>query len=86
MANYWWNSPQFKRNDPMMALYHSLFTISHLPGGEREAWRSFFDYYVFKREGEPLGHLPEKSRGILGEMKSEVYERIKAYVMANIRR
>ena len=32
VANYWWNSPQFKRNDPMMALYHSLFTISHLPG------------------------------------------------------
>jgi hypothetical protein len=42
-----------------------------MPPREREAWRVMFDHFVFERNGDPAAHLPEASRGILGEMTPE---------------
>lgn len=85
LVNYWWNNPKFRQDNTMMALIHGLYSISHLPEAERRAWRSFFDYYVFRLDGHPLAHLPPAQRGVLGEMTPQLYKMIENYLMSGMR-
>jgi hypothetical protein len=52
--------------------------MRELPEREREAWRSLFNHYVFRDDGDPAGHLPEAARGILGEPSAEQVAQLKA--------
>lgn len=84
LINYWWDNPEFKIDNAMHSLLHALYTISHLPEGEREAWRHLFDYFVFQKSGAPLTYLPENQRGVLGKMTPNLYRIIKSYVLKNM--
>jgi hypothetical protein len=58
----------------------SMITIAERPLKERQAWRAFFDHYVFRDNGHPLAHLPADQHGLLGELKIN-YGKIRARVM-----
>jgi hypothetical protein len=36
-----------------------------------------FDHYIFNANGEPLEHVPERARGILGRRTPELVARVK---------
>jgi len=52
-------------------------TMKNLPARELAAWRVLFDHYVFGDNGDPVEHLPERARGILGQRTPELVARIK---------
>jgi hypothetical protein len=81
LVNYWWTDHALDAGSPMHALGHGLLTISHLPEHKRQAWRVLFDHYVFKTGGEPVEHIPEQARGILGRSTPELRRMIKQFLI-----
>jgi hypothetical protein len=75
--NYWWNDAPEGAGGPYDALMLAFFAIKVLPPEQREVWRMVFDHYVFCANGDPGEHLPEQSRGILGELTPELMERMR---------
>ncbi len=85
LVNYWWDAFQAGPDSPSTALLLAMITLCERPAAEREAWRAFFDHYVFRRSGHPLAHLPESMHGILGPLQPSNYSRIRARIMQLLR-
>lgn len=85
IVNYWWNNTALGNDLPFTTLMHGLISISHLPRYEREAWRAFFDHYLFRLDEDPVAHIAPEHQGILGPLTPELYKKIKAYVFSTLR-
>jgi hypothetical protein len=85
MVNYWWRECPAHAGSPRTTLLHALTTLRDLPQEERLAWRSFFDYYIFRVDGEePAADLPEAARGVLGEMTPDLALRLHAHIVRSM--
>lgn len=84
LVNYWWDAFRLGPDAPYTSLLLSMITIAERPPAERQAWRAFFDHYVFRNHGHPLAHLPPEQHGLLGPLK-ENYGKIRARVMHFLR-
>lgn len=78
MVNFWWRDGPSWLTTPLFTLFHALLTLRDLPGPERQAWRTFFDHYIFQTGGDPWEHLPEQARGLFGAMTPDKLARLKA--------
>jgi hypothetical protein len=78
MINFWWRDGPPWLMTPLFTLFHALLTLRDLPTAEREAWRVFFDHYIFQTGGDPWEHLPEGARGVFGEMTPDKLAGLKA--------
>lgn len=77
-VNYWWNDARSGAGSPYDALLHAIYAIRTLPPDQRAVWRMIFDHYIFGANGDPVEHLPEHARGMLGEATSEQLMRMRA--------
>ena len=77
MINFWWRDAEPPLLTPLNALYHAVITMKNLPPKELAAWRVMFDHYIFGENGDPVAHLPELARGILGRRTPELVARVK---------
>ena len=84
LVNYWWDAFRTGPDAPYTSMLLAMIAIAERPAAEREAWKAFFDHYVFRGHGHPLAHLPPEQRGLLGSLK-ENYGRIRARVMHLLR-
>jgi hypothetical protein len=84
LINYWWDAFSSGPDAPHTSMLLAMIAIAERPQPERDAWRAFFDHYVFRSAGHPLAHLPVEQHGILGPLKAN-YGRIRAYVMQMLR-
>lgn len=69
LVNYWWPSLSgdgHDRGDSLDALFHCLLAFRELPAAERAHWRGLLEHYVFG-ESDPVAHVPEHRRGVLGK-------------------
>lgn len=82
MVNYWWDHSALGNDNGFTTLLHALTTIAHLPEPERRAWQAFFNHYIFKLDGDPVAHIEEKHRGVLGKMTPALYRKVVTYVRA----
>jgi hypothetical protein len=85
LVNYWWDGFATGPDSPYTSLLLAMITIAERPPEERQAWRAFFDHYVFRSDGHPLAHLPAEQRGVLGPLKPNNYANIRARVMQLLR-
>jgi hypothetical protein len=85
LVNYWWDAFSAGPDAPSIALLLSMITIAERPPAERQAWKAFFDHFVFRSKGHPLAHLPESQHGVLGPLKPSNYQKIRALVMQMLR-
>jgi hypothetical protein len=85
LVNYWWDAFACGPDAPYTSLLLALITISERPAEERQAWKVFFDHYVFRTNGHPLAHLPPEQRGVLGPLKPDNYPNIRARIMQLLR-
>lgn len=85
LVNYWWDAFSAGPDAPAAALLLSLITIAERPPAERQAWKAFFDHFVFRTNGHPLAHLPPSQHGVLGPLKPDNYQKISALVMQMLR-
>ena len=77
MINFWWRDAEPPLLTPLNALYHAVITTKNLPPEELARWRVMFNHYIFGDNGDPVEHLPEKARGILGKRTPELVARVK---------
>ena len=77
MINFWWRDAEPPLLSPLNALYHAVITMKNLPPSELAAWRVMFDHYIFEKNGDPVEHLPEQARGILGKRTPDLVARVK---------
>jgi hypothetical protein len=77
LINFWWREGEPPLLTPLHALYHAVITLRDLPPHERTAWRGMFDHYIFGDNGDPVAHLPEPARGILGRRTPTLVARVK---------
>src|SRR3954471_5556499 len=84
LVNFWWDATSAGPDSPYTALLLSMITIAERPPAERQAWKAFFDHYVFRTQGHPLAHLPARQHGLLGPLKDN-YAKIRARVMSMLR-
>ncbi len=85
LVNYWWDAFAGGPDAPYTALLLSMIAIAERPPRERQAWKAFFDHYVFRSNGHPLAHLPAEQHGMLGPLKPDNYAKIRAIVMHRLR-
>jgi hypothetical protein len=85
LVNYWWDAFAAGPDAPYTSLLLSMIAIAERPPRERQAWKAFFDHYVFRCDGHPLAHLPAEQHGMLGALKPDNYARIRAIVMHRLR-
>jgi hypothetical protein len=81
LVNYWWDAFSIGPDAPSVGLLLSMISIAERPLPERQAWKAFFDHYVFRSNGHPLAHLPPSQHGVLGPLKPDNYGKLRAYVM-----
>jgi hypothetical protein len=77
LINFWWRDGEPPLLTPLNALYHAVITVKDLPPHEKKAWRNMFAHYIFGDDGDPVEHLPESGRGLLGKRTPELVERVK---------
>ena len=78
LVNYWWLSVDeagYTTGHALSALFHAILAFRALPPVERAGWKGLLEYYAFD-DGEPLEHLPEERRGVLGARTPQVLERL----------
>lgn len=84
LVNYWWDAFSAGPDAPYAGLLLAMIAIAERPPREREAWRAFFDHYVFRTNGHPLAHLPADQHGILGPLKDN-YGKIRLRILQMLR-
>lgn len=77
LVNYWWSEAAPDLGSPFDCLLHGLIALRDMPPRYREVWRMMFDHYVFKRNGDPVEHLPPYARGALGDRDPKRIERMR---------
>ncbi len=85
LVNYWWDAFSSGPDAPYTSLLFAMIAISERPPAERQAWKAFFDHYVFRSNGHPLAHLPPDQHGLLGPLKPDNYSKIRARIMRMLR-
>ncbi len=43
-----------------------------------------FDHHIFELNGDPMEHVPEHARGILGKMKPEIERDLRRYLLEQL--
>jgi hypothetical protein len=86
MINFWWRDAEPPLLTPLNALYHSVITMKNLPPNELAAWCVLFGHYIFGENGDPVEHLPERARGILGRRTPELVARVKKLLIEALSR
>ncbi|SFK24625.1 Cupin-like domain-containing protein [Caulobacter sp. UNC279MFTsu5.1] len=85
LVNYWWDGFSAGPDAPFVTMMLAMIAIAERPAAERQAWRAFFDHYVFRPNGHPLSHLSPSRHGILGPLADGNYGKIRASVMRMLR-
>ncbi|MGI9238988.1 MAG: cupin-like domain-containing protein [Woeseiaceae bacterium] len=86
LINHWWRDTPAFLGAPGDALLHAILSIRDLPGEQREAWKLFFDHYVFSAGAETSGHIPSDKRGALGELDEDAARKIRALLRNKLNR
>lgn len=80
LVNYWYGLSAGR--SPFAVLMHAVHSIRELPEGERAAWRSWFDHYVFGADAaDAAAHLPPHAKGALGPPSPQRDRMIRDYVV-----
>ncbi|MDJ0916817.1 MAG: cupin-like domain-containing protein [Woeseiaceae bacterium] len=86
LINHWWQAVPQHMGPPLDALLHALMNIRDLPEPQRQAWRVFFDHYVFGDKDEAAAHIPEKRRGVLGDISDDLARQLRASLRNKLNR
>jgi hypothetical protein len=82
--NYWWNAARTDMASPYDALLLALFSLRTLPDDQRQVWRSMFDHLIFRVNGDPVAHLPADVQGVLGEVDTDQFERMRTTLLQSL--
>ena len=81
LVNYWWQDLAPDSTPALAAMAHAILALRELPPETREAWRKYFDHFVFQRDGDPAEHLPTGRRGLLDTPSSQLRSRVRQFLV-----
>lgn len=84
LVNYWWGGYTETRVSPNDSLLHAMLSIAALDAPQRDAWRSYFDYYVFHRGEDPGEHLPPDLEDIVTSASDTQLAKVKRFLAARL--
>jgi len=84
LVNYWWGGIAGSGISPNDSLLHGMLAISELDESQRQAWRSFFDYYVFKSGTDPVAHLPDGINDIVTSLSPEQARAVREFLSQHL--
>jgi hypothetical protein len=85
LVNYWHNHPQ--DGGAFLALVHALAAVRDEPRPRRDAWRAWFDHFIFGDEADHAAdHLPLHAKGVLGPASKNRAEAIRTYLLRALSR
>ncbi len=84
LINFWWRDAQRHMFTAFYTLLHALLSMRDLPENENIAWRMMFDHYIFELNGDPMEHVPEHARGILGKITPNIERDLRAYLIERL--
>lgn len=76
LVNYWWGCPGATNLSQNHSLMHSMLSIANLSAAQRESWRHYFDYFVFKGTSDPSEHLPNDLQDLVTSMSPEQRQQV----------
>ena len=80
LVNYWHNDAQ--RGGGFLALIHAIMAIRDQPQGQREAWRAWFEHFVFAEDAaQAADHLPPHARTVTGPPSPQRDEMIRRFIV-----
>jgi hypothetical protein len=80
LVNYWWGGDTESGISPNDSLLHAMLSISDLDESQRDAWKSFFDYYVFGTDIDPAEHLPKELEDIVTSLSDQQSTKIREFL------
>jgi hypothetical protein len=85
LVNYWWQGITESNISPNDALLHAMLSIAKLDSSQRSAWRSYFEHYVFRSDGDPASHLPSEIEDIVTLPSAEQTQAVKDFLAKNLK-
>ena len=77
LVNYWWGGITASGVSPNDSLLHGMLAIAELDQSQRQAWRDYFDYYVFRTGANPAAHLPSDLEDLVTSLSDEKTQKLK---------
>lgn len=80
LVNYWHNDAS--RGGGFLSLVHAMLAIREQPQPQREAWRAWFDHFVFGPDAAGAAdHLPLHGRGVNGPASPQRDEQMRRFII-----
>lgn len=80
LVNYWHNDA--RHGGGFLALVHAMLAIREQAPAEREAWRVWFDHFVFGPEAaDAASHLPPHAQGVNGPASPARDEQMRQFIL-----
>ncbi len=89
LVNYWWHDllgANSNADSAFDALLHGILSIRGLPPESRQAWRAFFEQYVFGAHVDSIEHIPPERRGILADLSQEQVKALRVHLAKKLAR
>ena len=80
LVNYWWGGTGDYDLSPNDSLLHAIMAIGKLDNEQKQAWRAFFDYYVFGEGPDPAGHLPDGLEDIVTSLDENQATTVRRFI------
>lgn len=80
LVNYWHNDAA--RGGGFLALVHAMLAIREQPAGQRAAWATWFDHFVFGDDAaDAAAHLPPHAQGVNGPASPTRDDQIRRFIV-----
>jgi len=76
LVNYWWGNSANTAENPLSAFLAGLVALKDLSDADRAYWKAMFDFYIFRTEGDPIGHIPPNLQGGLGRHTPQIHNEL----------
>jgi mannose-6-phosphate isomerase-like protein (cupin superfamily) len=80
LVNYWWGGQSAATPSPNDSMLHSMLSIAKLSPEKREAWRQYFNYYVFQTGDDPQQHLPASLNDLVTELNDQQKKALREFL------
>ena len=87
LVNYWSGGSigSTKKPVPIDNILMAMLTIRELPQHEKNAWQSFFNYYIFSEQSEKYQHIPDNIKGMLAPLDGPTNKALKKWLIRQLK-
>ena len=82
LVNYWSGGAISGKKKPVPQdnLLMAMLSIRDLPQQQKDAWREFFEYYIFSEQSSKNQHIPAHARGVLDKLTPKLQNEIRQWL------